>query len=172
MQKIRLEKISLKHKNEIERIKKEYDSLKEDYNGAFFIKEYDDYRTLIHNLNNYSKGIMDNPNYVPYTCYVALDEDNKIVGVGSLRHELNDYLLKFGGHIGYSVVPSQRKKGYGTQILKLLLQKAKRKKINKVLITCSNDNLGSIGIIKNNGGILENEITQDDIVTCRYWIDN
>lgn len=169
---IHLEKISLKHKKEIERIKKEYDSLNEDYNGAFFIKEYDNYESLIKNLNNYSKGIMDNPNYVPYTCYVALDEDNNVVGVGSLRHELNDYLSKYGGHIGYSVVPSQRKKGYGTKILNLLLEEAKKKKINKVLITCSNDNLGSLGIIKNNNGILEDKIYHDNKITCRYWIEN
>ena len=115
---------------------------------------------------------MDNPNYVPYTCYVALDEDNNVVGVGSLRHELNDYLSKYGGHIGYSVVPSQRKKGYGTKILNLLLEEAKKKKINKVLITCSNDNLGSLGIIKNNNGILEDKIYNDNKITCRYWIEN
>lgn len=170
MEKIYLEKINLTHKNEIEKIKKEYDNNAEDYNGAFFIKEYEDYAVLIHNLDNYSKGIMDNPNYVPYTCYVALNEDGQIVGVGSLRHELNDYLMKCGGHIGYSVVPSQRKKGYGSKILKLLVEEANKMEINKILVTCSKENLGSLGVIKNNNGILENEIEDNGRITCRFWI--
>lgn len=111
----------------IEDIKKEYDVLNEDYNGAFFIKEYTDYNKLINDLDNYSNGIMDNPNYVPYTCYVLIN-DNKIIGVGSIRHYLNEYLENFGGHIGYSIVPSARLKGYGTKLLNLLLKEAKSKK--------------------------------------------
>ena len=95
MKKIHLEQIGLKHKNEIIRKKKEYDDNKEDYNGAFFIKDFDNYGELISRLDNYANGIMDNPNYVPYTCYVALTEEGKIVGLGSLRHELNDYLKQF-----------------------------------------------------------------------------
>ena len=170
MKKIHLEQIGLKHKNEIIRIKKEYDDNKEDYNGAFFIKDFDNYSELISRLDNYANGIMDNPNYVPYTCYVALTEEGKIVGLGSLRHELNDYLNQFGGHIGYSVVPSQRKKGYGTRILKLLLKEAKNKNIKDVLLTCGIDNIGSAKVIENNKGVLENKIEHDDKVTCRYWI--
>lgn len=170
MKKIHLEKISLKHENQIIKAKEEYDSNFEDYNGAFFIKEYDNFRNLIRNLNNYSKGIMDNPSYVPYTCYVAFDENNKVIGFGSLRHELNEYLIKFGGHIGYSVIPSQRKKGYGSIILKLLLEEAKKMNINRVLVTCSEDNLGSLGVIKNNNGILENKIKNDNRITCRFWM--
>jgi predicted acetyltransferase len=170
MKRISLEQIGLKHKEEIYRIKKEYDNNKEDYNGAFFIKEFEDYDKLISGLDNYAKGIMDNPNYVPYTCYVAVTKDGQIVGLGSLRHELNDYLVKFGGHIGYSVVPSERKKGYGTRILKLLLKEAKAKGINDVLVTCSEDNIGSKKVIENNKGELEDKIEHDNKVTCRYWI--
>ena len=113
---------------------------------------------------------MDNPNYVPYTCYVAVTNEGQIVGLGSLRHELNDYLKQFGGHIGYSVVPNERKKGYGTQILKLLLKEAKNKNINNVLVTCEIHNVGSEKVIKNNKGELENKIEHDNKVTCRYWI--
>ena len=170
MKKIRLEQINLKHKNEIIRIKKEYDNYKEDYNGAFFIKEFNNYEELIRRLDNYANCIMDNPNYVPYTCYVAVTENGEIVGVGSLRHELNDYLKQYGGHIGYSVVPSERKKGYGTKILSLLLKEAKNKKINNVLVTCEIDNIGSAKVIENNKGLLENKIEHDNKTTCRYWI--
>ena len=170
MEKIHLEQISLKHRDKILKIKKEYDLNKEDYNGAFFIKEFTNYEELIKNLDNYSKGIMDNPNYVPYTCYVAVTTKGEVVGVGSLRHKLNDYLKQFGGHIGYSVVPSVRKQGYGTRILKLLLNEAKAKHINNVLVTCGNDNIGSQKVIENNKGVLENKIEHDDKITYRYWI--
>ena len=170
MKRIHLEQISLKHKDEIYKIKEEYDKNKEDYNGAFFIKEFDDYDKLIKNLDNYAKGIMDNPNYVPYTCYVAITNEGQIVGLGSLRHELNDYLKQFGGHIGYSVVPSERKKGYGTRILKLLLKEAKIKNITDILVTCSEDNIGSTKVIENNKGVLENKIEHDGKITCRYSI--
>lgn len=113
---------------------------------------------------------MDNPNYVPYTCYVLLNEKNEIIGVGSVRHYLNDYLEKFGGHIGYSIIPSERKKGYGTKLLKLLLEKAKNKNIKSILITCSDDNIGSKKVIENNKGVLENKILNENKVTCRYFI--
>lgn len=166
---MKLEKISLKHKEMIEDIKKEYDVLNEDYNGAFFIKEYTDYNKLINDLDNYSNGIINNPNYVPYTCYVLIN-DNKIIGVGSIRHYLNEYLENFGGHIGYSIVPSARLKGYGTKLLNLLLKEAKSKKIDKVLITCSETNIGSKKVIENNHGKLINKIENNNKLTCRYII--
>ena len=171
MKEIKLEQISSKHKDEIYRIKNEYDQINDDYNGAFFIKDIDSYEKKINDLDNCSRGIIDNPEYVPYICYVAVDEDDKIVGVCSLRYELNDYLLKFGGHVGYSVVPSERKKGYATKILELLLEEAKKKNINRVLITCNSTNIGSMKVVEKNGGKLENEIEHDGIVTKRYWIN-
>lgn len=172
MSEIRLEKISISHENEIFRIKKEYEESNDNYEGAFFIKDIDDFTQTIKELNNYSEGIMDNSNYVPYTCYVAINDENKIVGVASLRHELNDFLNKYGGHIGYSVVPSERRKGYGSSILKLLLGEAKRKNISKVLLTCFDSNIASKKIIEKNNGVLENKIKQNDDLICRYWIEN
>lgn len=171
METIHLEQISLKHKEEIIKIKEEYNKYNEDYNGAFFIKEFENYDELIKNLDNYSNGIMDDSKYVPYTCYVAVTDNNKVVGLGSLRHELNEYLNKFGGHIGYSVIPSQRNKGYGTRILSLLLDEAKKKNITDILITCNSDNTASIKVIENNGGKLEDKLKNDNRITYRYWIN-
>lgn len=171
MEKLHLEQISLKHEIEIRNIKKEYDLNNEDYNGAFFVKNIVNYKETIEELDKSASGVVDNPSWVPGTCYVVVNSNNKIVGFGSLRHYLNDNLIKSGGHIGYSVVPSERKKGYGTKILKLLLEKAKEKNIDKVLLTCSENNVGSSKIIENNGGILENKIEIDNKVVLRYWID-
>jgi len=153
------------------KIKEEYNKNNEDYNGAFFIKNIDNYEETIKELDKSANGIITNPKWVPGTCYVTINSHGKIVGLGSLRHYLNDNLMKSGGHIGYSIVPSERKKGYGTKILNLLLEKTRNKNIDKVLVTCADDNTGSAKVIENNNGILENKIEVDNKIICRYWID-
>lgn len=99
--------------------------------------------------------------------------DETIVGRVSLRHELNDFLMwDEGGHIGYGVVPSHRRKGYATQMLRLSLDFARELKIPKVLLTTDEWNKGSIKTIENNGGV--QEIERDPRVRSnklRFWID-
>ncbi|MPM89903.1 hypothetical protein SDC9_137018 [bioreactor metagenome] len=99
-------------------------------------------------------------------------EDNKrILGAINIRHYLNDYLLNYGGHIGYGIRPSERKKGYASLMLSLALSVAKELGINKALITCDKDNLGSARTIMKNGGVLENEVAEGERITQRYWIE-
>ena len=107
---------------------------------------------------------------LPSSTYFAMI-DNKIVGIVDIRHKLNDFLLKAGGHIGYSVRPSERCKGYATEILRMALEKCRQFDIEKVLVTCKKNNVGSQKTILNNGGVLENELVDDSgNVTLRYWI--
>ncbi len=74
---------------------------------------------------------------VPATQLIFVrEEDQKIVGMIDIRHYLSEYLEKYGGHIGYSVAPSERLKGYATQMLKATLPVCKKLGIDKVLITC------------------------------------
>jgi predicted acetyltransferase len=162
---MKIEKISLKHKEAILEMCKEYNINNEDYNGAFFIKNIIDYEEKIKELDNASNGILENPSFVPYTCYVFIIE-NKIVGVGSVRHYLNEYLEKFGGHIGYSIRPTERKKGYGSKALELLINQAKEMNIEKILITCNINNIGSKKVIENNNGKFINQIDE----TLRFEI--
>ena len=110
--------------------------------------------------------------WVPAEQYIALDEDNRIVGMLNFRKSLNDFLLQSAGHIGYSVAPSERRKGYATKMLQLALLEAPKFGLSKVLITCLDENLGSIGVIENNGGILEDIRIDphDNALTRRYWI--
>jgi predicted acetyltransferase len=109
--------------------------------------------------------------YVPATTFFAVAGD-KIVGTIQIRHCLNDYLLGYGGHIGYGVRPSRRRLGYATEMLRLALAKCRELGIERALVTCDNDNIGSMRVILKNGGVLENEVSQkDDILLQRYWIN-
>ncbi len=99
--------------------------------------------------------------------------DGRIVGRSSIRHELNDYLFKFGGNIGYAVATAYRQKGIATEILKQsLLYCRDVLKLKKVLVTCDEDNLASIKTIEKNGGVFENKIMNEgkSVHTNRYWI--
>lgn len=110
---------------------------------------------------------------VPATQYLFVrEEDQKIVGMIQIRHEFNPYLEKFGGHIGYSVAPSERRKGYAAQMLKMVLPKCKECGMDKVLITCISGNEGSKRTILKNGGIYESTVYEPDekVYLERYWI--
>lgn len=109
---------------------------------------------------------------VPDSVFFLLDEENdRLLGAVNIRHYLNDYLLREGGHIGDGIRPSERRKGYATKMIGLALNECKRLGIDKVLITCNKDNIGSAKSIINNGGILENEIVNEDgELEQRYWI--
>ena len=108
--------------------------------------------------------------WVPQTSYWLVDGD-KFIGRVDVRHVLNEHLMNMGGHIGYSIRPSERHKGYGTLALKLALPKAHELGIEKALLTCNTDNIGSRKIIEKNGGILENEkIGEDGNIKLRFWV--
>jgi len=97
----------------------------------------------------------------------------RIIGRVSIRHVLNDYLSSVGGHVGYGVIPSERRKGYGSKILNLALPVAASLGISRLLLTCDDDNPGSIKVIENNGGVFENLIQDTNSMKMkrRYWIE-
>ena len=90
---------------------------------------------------------------VPQTSYWLYD-DEKPIGYGRIRHCLNDNLAKTSGHIGYAIRQTERKKGYGTKILPLLLEECKKLNIKQVQIGANSKNIASNRIIVKNGGIL------------------
>jgi predicted acetyltransferase len=113
------------------------------------------------------------PDHVPSTFLFAFC-GSRIVGRATIRHELNEWLSRVAGHIGYVVVPEFRRQGYATAILRLALQIAHGKLgISRVLVTCDDDNIGSIKTIEKNGGVLENVVCGPDLLKPkrRYWID-
>ncbi len=110
---------------------------------------------------------------VPATQFIFVrEEDRKIVGMIDIRIHLSEYLEKFGGHIGYSVVPDERRKGYATKMLKAALPVCRELGITKVLVTCIQGNEGSKRTILNNGGVYESTVYEPDeqVELERYWI--
>ncbi|MGN6415712.1 GNAT family N-acetyltransferase [Flexivirga sp.] len=99
-------------------------------------------------------------------------EPTRILGSISLRHRLNDFLLAVGGHIGYGVRPSARRQGVATAALKLSLEQARSLGLQRLLVTCQQDNTGSARTIERNGGVLEDvRETPDHGTIRRYWVD-
>ena len=132
-----------------------------------------DFGSYIRDLLRRSDRATQDPELVPETFWWLVEGD-EFIGVASVRHELNENLLKVGGHIGYAIRPSKWRMGYGTLILKLVIEKAKELGIRKVLITCDSDNIPSKKIIEANCGVLENEVEADidgrHVKKLRYWI--
>ena len=112
------------------------------------------------------------PGRVAESIYWLVKDDNYI-GRVSVRHMLNDYLWQVGGHIGYDIRPSERRKGYGKQILELALPKARDLGLKQILITCDNDNIASQKIIEANGGLFagEYEVEEQETPIMHYWIE-
>lgn len=129
------------------------------------------FQLMIKKLEGYSKGKGMQDGFVECSTYWLINEKNKLLGAIDIRHRLNANLLYRGGHIGYGIRPSERRKGYATAMLREAVKVCKSMNIPRVLITCSKDNLGSAGTIVNNGGILDSEDTDNGELFQRYWIE-
>jgi len=108
--------------------------------------------------------------FVPSTLYFLIDDKSEIVGAIHHRHILNDILKQHGGHIGYGVRPSRRNMGYGSLMLRLLLEKLKGTDAAEFMLTCDETNVASQKTIEKHGGILEAKIEFEGKLTRRYWI--
>ena len=133
---------------------------------------YETFAAYVAKLNDGAKGIGLGPGMVPHSTFWLIDGGGEIVAISNLRHALTDYLLRFGGHIGYGVRPSARRKGYATEILRQTLREAHALGLRKIRLTCDKGNVASARTIIRHGGELDGEefLPDEQRVVLRYWI--
>ena len=142
--------------------------------GCGSLRRFDRTQDWLDQVESLKRAETTPPGLVPMTQYLYVREsDNKIVGVIQIRHYFNDFLEKYAGHIGYSVCPSERRKGYATQMLRLVLPECRKLGIDHVLVCCVQGNEGSRRTILNNGGQYESTVYLEErgVYLERYWID-
>jgi len=134
-----------------------------------------DYLLWLQQMENYQSGTNLPPNRVRQDTFFLMgsQEGMCILGVCRFRHELHGMLTQIGGHVGYDVPPSQRRKGYATRMLGLVLSHAQNCGFKRILVTCDTENIASAHVIQKNGGKLENEMfwPPTEKMVSRYWID-
>ena len=164
---MKLRRPTLADKEAILSMMAEFEETQSAHDGGFWDAENFVYEEWLESNQNHEMGINLPEGWVPDIQLVAFSIDGQAVGFLNIRLRLNDYLLEEGGHIGYSIRPSERGKGYAKEALRQGLQVAKEKNIKKALVTCSVENPASRAVIVSNGGVFEDVRNGVE----RYWID-
>ena len=164
---IKLIKPSKEFFNQLKELKQDFINNNESrIQGSGSLDKYENLDEWLKSINEIEQGL--NSKLVPTTYYLILSDD-EVVGTISIRHYLTKDLEEFGGHVGYSIKPSSRRKGYAKEALKLLLNLYKDK-YDEILIMCEDDNIPSNRTVLANGGILINKIEKFGLKINRYII--
>ena len=145
----------------------EFEKSQSAHDGGFWDTENFVYEEWLESNQNQEMGINLPEGWVPSIQLVAFSEKGQAVGFLNLRLRLSNFLLEEGGHIGYSIRPSERGKGYAKEALSQGLQVAKEKNIKRALVTCNTENPASRAVILANSGVYEDVRNG----TERYWIE-
>ncbi len=174
-----MEKISLippqkNHEAAVLEYMQEHFSLGEDsLHGSSLLTEMESYSDWLTHLIKQSSKTTVTPDWVVATTLLAVREkEQKIIGTIDIRHELNEFLREFGGHIGFGVRPTETGNGYATEMLRLGLEYCKMLGLEKVMVACYEENVPSARTIQKNGGVLEKTFVHEDgQIVQIYWID-
>jgi len=140
-------------------------------NFSFLFDSDSEWSEILARFEREAAGVDLPENRVPCDFLVA-EVDGTIVGRSSIRHVLTDFLLNWGGHVGYAVGPEYRRRGYATEILRLSVARLAGLGVERVLVTCDDDNVGSAAVIEACGGVLEDvRPIAGEQPKRRYWID-
>jgi predicted acetyltransferase len=158
--------------DEIRAFKQEFIDYNVEFNGVSGLYKYADLSAWItHCRDMESRDYAESLGYVEGEQFMLMNEgETRILGMIAFRHYLNQSLEKTGGHIGYSIRPSEQRKGYGKAMLSLCLDKCNSLGLEKVLITCDDDNVGSRKTIISNGGIFDGKVYAETRYVERYWV--
>ncbi|MCM3783527.1 GNAT family N-acetyltransferase [Neobacillus mesonae] len=171
MENVYLIKPSLNLKNEYLDFYQDWKKSGEEIVPWVVSRDPSNFEKMIEWLDNNERGIHLKEGWVPDSTFWLVSESNRILGAVNIRHQLTEVLINRGGHIGYGIRPSERRKGYATKLLSLSLEKAKSLGINKALVVCDEDNIASERTIIANGGIPDNDyIEENGNIIKRYWI--
>ena len=160
------------HKKQVEEYKQKMFDANSSMDGCGDLKSCD-FDEWLKRCKDYKAGKNLPLGYVPATQYICIRKtDNKLIGMLQIRHSLTEFLLNYGGHIGDSISPDERQKGYGKKMLGLGIVKCKNLGIEKVLITCKDTNAASRKCIIANGGVYEDtrHFEPENINLERYWV--
>ena len=164
---MKLRRPTLADKEAILNMMTEFEETQSAHDGGFWDADDFVYEAWLESNRDMEMGLGIPEGWVPAVQLVAFARDGQAVGFLNLRLRLSAYLLEEGGHIGYSIRPSERGKGYAKEALCQGLQVAKEKNIKRALVTCSTENPASRAVILANGGELEDVRNG----TERYWIE-
>ena len=165
---------SMAYDKQIQAYRREFLDFGGSMDGCGSLRRFDRTQDWLDQVEALKREETTPPSLVPMTQYIYVrEEDDKMVGVIQIRHRFNEYLEKYAGHIGYSVCPSERRKGYATQMLRLVLPECRKIGLPRVLICCVQGNEGSRRTILHNGGVYESTVylAEKDVYLERYWID-
>ncbi|WP_080845168.1 GNAT family N-acetyltransferase [Cytobacillus gottheilii] len=139
--------------------------------GGSSLQKFTDYHKWLDNVISQEIEELLPPHKVPVTQFLSI-ENGELIGLINIRHVLTPELLMNGGHIGYSIHPNRRRKGYAAEQLRLSLLEAQKLGLEQILVTCDKSNIASAKTIEKVGGILENEIKplKSKESVLRYWI--
>ena len=159
-------------KNEYLSFYNEWVESKEDMVPWVIQKDPSDFEAMVQFLKDNEQGRNLPEGWVPDSTFWLINQDKRILGAVNIRHQLTPFLLNSGGHIGYGIRPSERRKGFATKLLSLSLEKAKELGIREALVVCDEENAGSFKTIINNGGIPDFDfIEEDGNIIKRFWIE-